>query len=84
MKTKILFLTLATFTLTATLSVVSHYFIPLPAMLLLTVRWIAMGTLVLYALYKRSLTTWILVAMVIGAASVTIGHALPSTCACSA
>jgi len=74
MKTKILFLAVATFTLTAALSVVSHYFTPLPAILLLTVRWIAMGTLVLYALYKRSLTTWILVAMVIGAA---LGHDWP-------
>jgi proton glutamate symport protein len=74
MKTKILFLAVATFTLTAALSVVSHHFTPLPAILLLTVRWIAMGTLVLYALYKRSLTTWILVAMVIGAA---VGHDWP-------
>jgi proton glutamate symport protein len=74
MKTKILFLAVAAFTLTATLSVVSHYFTPLPAILLLTVRWIAMGTLVLYALYKRTLTTWILVAMVIGAA---VGHDWP-------
>ena len=74
MKTKILFLAVATFTLTATLSVVSHYFTPLPAILLLTVRWIAIVTLVLYALYKRSLTTWILVAMVIGAA---VGHDWP-------
>ena len=74
MKTKILFLAVATFTLTATLSVVSHYFTPLPAILLLTVRWIAIVTLVLYALYKRSLTTWILVAMVVGAA---VGHDWP-------
>jgi proton glutamate symport protein len=74
MKTKILFLAIATFTLTATLSVVSHYFTPLSAILLLTVRWIAIATLVLYALYKRSLTTWILVAMVMGAA---VGHDWP-------
>jgi proton glutamate symport protein len=74
MKTKVLFLTVATFTLTAVLSVVSHYFAPLPPMLLLTVRWIAIITLVLYALYKRTLTTWILVAMVIGAA---LGHDWP-------
>jgi proton glutamate symport protein len=74
MKNKILFLALLTFTLAATLSVVSHYFTPLPAILLLTVRWVAMGTLVLYALYKRTLTTWILVAMVMGAA---VGHDWP-------
>ncbi len=74
MKTKILFLAVAALTLTATLSVVSHYLTPLPAILLLTVRWIAIVTLVLYALYKRSLTTWILVAMVMGAA---VGHDWP-------
>ena len=74
MKTKSLFLAVASFTLTATLSVVSHYFTPLPAILLLTARWIGIVTLVLYALYKRSLTTWILVAMVIGAA---VGHDWP-------
>jgi proton glutamate symport protein len=74
MKTKILFLAVAAFTLTAILSVTSHYFSPLPAIFLLTVRWICIATLVLYALYKRTLTTWILVAMVIGAA---LGHDWP-------
>ncbi|MDE3183035.1 MAG: cation:dicarboxylase symporter family transporter [Bacteroidota bacterium] len=29
-------------------------------------RWIFIGSLIIYALYKRSLTTWILVSMVIG------------------
>src|SRR6188474_3153696 len=33
---------------------------------LLAIRWVFVGSLVLFALYKRSLTTWILVAMVIG------------------
>jgi Na+/H+-dicarboxylate symporter len=74
MKTKSLFLAVATFTLTATLSVASRYFTPLPANFLLTVRWTSIATLVVYALYKRSLTTWILVAMVIGAA---LGHDWP-------
>jgi proton glutamate symport protein len=74
MKTKSLFLAVATFTLTATLSVVSHYFTPLPGILLLALRWTCIATLVLYALYKRTLTTWILVAMVIGAA---LGHDWP-------
>jgi proton glutamate symport protein len=74
MKTKIMFLAVATFTLTATLSVVSHYFTPLPATLLLTARWIGIVALVLYALCKRTLTTWILVAMVVGAA---VGHDWP-------
>jgi proton glutamate symport protein len=74
MKTKSLFLAVASFTLTAILSLISHYFILLPGTLLLTLRWISIATLVLYALYKRTLTTWILVAMVIGAA---LGHDWP-------
>ena len=74
MKSKSVFLAIASFTLTAVLSVVSRYVTPLPAHLLLTLRWICIGTLVLYALYKRSLTTWILVAMVMGA---VLGHDWP-------
>jgi Na+/H+-dicarboxylate symporter len=74
MKTKSLFLAVVAFTLTALLSVVSHYFTPIPAAVLLAARWIAIATLVLYGLYKRSLTTWILVAMVTGAA---LGHDWP-------
>jgi proton glutamate symport protein len=74
MKSKSLFLAMATCTLTAVLSVVSHYFILLPGTLLLTLRWISIATLVLYALYKRTLTTWILVAMIMGA---TLGHDWP-------
>lgn len=34
--------------------------------MLMTVRWVFMASLVLFAVYKKSLTTWILVAMVIG------------------
>jgi proton glutamate symport protein len=74
MKTKSLFLALACFTLTAILSVVSRYLTPLPAGLLLTLRWISIATLILYALYRRTLTTWILVAMVMGA---VLGHDWP-------
>jgi proton glutamate symport protein len=74
MKTNSLFLAIATFTLTAILSVVSHYFTPLPVTLLLALRWISIAALVFYALYKRTLTTWILVAMVAGAA---LGHDSP-------
>jgi proton glutamate symport protein len=74
MKTKSLFLAAASFTLTAVLSVVNHYFTSLPSTLLLTLRWTSIATLVLYAFYKRTLTTWILVAMVIGA---VLGHDWP-------
>ena len=74
MKNKVLFVAVASFTVTAVLIVVSRYLTPLPATLLLTLRWISVATLVLYALYKRTLTTWILVAMVIGA---VLGHDWP-------
>jgi len=74
MKTKFLVLTLAAVTLTAILSLVSVHVAPVPATLLLTVRWIAIGALILYGFARRSLTTWILVAMVVGAA---LGHDWP-------
>jgi proton glutamate symport protein len=37
-----------------------------PGTVLLGSRWVFVGSLVLFALYKRSLTTWILVAMAMG------------------
>jgi Na+/H+-dicarboxylate symporter len=74
MKSKTLFFAFAAFTLAAILSVVNLYFTPMPAALLLAARWIAISALVVYAMNRRSLTTWIFVAMVIGA---TIGHDWP-------
>jgi len=74
MKTKSLFLTIGAFTILAILFVVSHYFTPLPPALLFTIRWIAIASFALYAFFKRSLTTWILVAMIAGA---SIGHDWP-------
>ncbi|MEI9910697.1 MAG: cation:dicarboxylase symporter family transporter [Bacteroidota bacterium] len=46
-----------------------------PEQLLMTSRWIFIASLVLFALYKKSLTTWILVAMAIG---VEIGLDFPA------
>ena len=43
--------------------------------LLMTTRWIFVASLVLFALYKKSLTTWILVAMAVG---VEIGLDFPT------
>jgi len=74
MKTKSLLLFVASFTLTAVLSLVSQYGTPLPPAFLLSLRWISIAALVLYALYKRTLTTWILVAMIAGA---VLGHDWP-------
>lgn len=74
MKTTFLFLAAAGFAVAALLGAVSHYLLGLPPVLLLTIRWLAVLALVLYGLYKRSLATWILVAMVVGAA---VGHDWP-------
>ena len=49
--------------------------VTLPDSLLVASRWIFVGSLVLFALYKKSLTTWILVAMAIG---VEIGLDFPA------
>jgi proton glutamate symport protein len=46
-----------------------------PDQSLMTIRWIFIASLVLFAVYKRSLTTWILVAMAIG---VEIGLDFPA------
>lgn len=42
--------------------------------ILLTLRWVAVGAIIGYAIYKRSLTTWILISMVVG---VAFGHDMP-------
>jgi proton glutamate symport protein len=55
------------FTLIAILhSLHLNHWVIFPEKILLISRWLFIGTLILYAIYKRSLTTWILVAMVIG------------------
>ena len=45
-----------------------------PAAVLLASRWLAIAGLAVYAGRRRSLTTWILVAMVVGA---EVGHDFP-------
>jgi proton glutamate symport protein len=68
MKTMSLWLAVVAFTLTAVLVVVHYYVAPLPPTLLFTVRWLAIAAIALHAFYKRSLTAWIMVGMVAGAA----------------
>ncbi len=69
-------LALILFTITALLQVLNGYdIISLPAPLLLSMRWVFVASTVLFAILKRSLTTWILVAMVIG---VEIGLDFPA------
>ncbi len=46
-----------------------------PEQILMTIRWVFVASLVLFAIYKRSLTTWILVAMAVG---VEIGLDFPA------
>ncbi len=55
-------------TASAVLSVAAHYGAPVPAQLVLVVRWIAIFAFIPYGLHKRSLTTWIFIAMIAGAA----------------
>lgn len=73
MKTKSLILTIVAFTIWAVLSVANR-FTPLPAQLLFTMRWLALALFFIYGLYRRKLTTWIIIAMALGAA---IGHDWP-------
>ncbi len=40
--------------------------VSIPAVVLITTRWLFIAALVLFAIFRRSLTTWILVSMVIG------------------
>ncbi|MFZ1919971.1 MAG: cation:dicarboxylase symporter family transporter [Terriglobales bacterium] len=76
MKHRVLWLAIVGIALSASLSAVNIFLTPLPAGLLLTVRWVSIALLAIYALYRRSLAVWILVAMVAGAA---IGYDWPST-----
>ena len=61
------FLVLIVLTFTAILHFIDLYnFNSISPTFLRVVRWIFIGSLVLFALYKKSLTTWILTSMVIG------------------
>src|SRR5512140_2490227 len=74
MKSKSLAAALILFSLAALLYVGGRFGLPVAPSLLLTVRWLATAALIVYAIHKRSLTTWILISMVIGA---EIGRDLP-------
>jgi proton glutamate symport protein len=64
------------FTIMAALHMTHHYVTTLHHSLLLSIRWIFLLTLVGYAFTKKSLTTWILVAMAVG---VEIGVDFPES-----
>jgi proton glutamate symport protein len=74
MKAKSLAAAFVLFFLAALLYVAGRFGVQVPSQALLAVRWLATAALIVYALCKRSLTTWILVSMVIGA---EIGRDLP-------
>jgi Na+/H+-dicarboxylate symporter len=74
MKQRLLVAAIAAFGLSGLLSLVNHVAAPLSSGLLLAVRWSAISAFAVYSLYKRSLTTWILFAMLAGAA---LGHDWP-------
>lgn len=74
MKSVSLLLAVVLFSFVAVLSVVHYEVTSLPAGLLFGARWIAIAAFVLHGFYRRTLTTWILIAMVAGAA---IGHDWP-------
>lgn len=75
MKTKSLIAALVLFSVAAVLSAANHYgAMSLAPSSMLVIRWIALVALFVYGFSKRTLTTWILVAMVAGA---EIGHDFP-------
>lgn len=74
MRQRLLIATMIAFGLSGAVSLIAYFGVPLPALVLITLRWIAIGIFGVYAVYRRSLTTWILVAMLAGAA---IGHDWP-------
>jgi len=74
MTRRLLLLTILLVLMSAALSAVSYFAAPLPAAVLISVRWIAIIAFGFYGLVRRSLTTWIFVAMLAGAA---LGHDWP-------
>lgn len=75
MKNKTLAVAILLFAAWAILLVLHWYIhVPIPPALPMSVRWIGVVALVIYAIYRRSLTTWIFVAMIAGAC---IGHDWP-------
>ncbi|MGG9971540.1 dicarboxylate/amino acid:cation symporter [Ferruginibacter sp. SUN002] len=66
-KQKSAFLSLGLFTIVAILHFLSiNHIVGLSSLFLQMSRWVVIAALIMYALAKRSLTTWILVSMVIG------------------
>jgi len=59
---------LIVFFLLSLMMVINHYkLVSIDATVLMLARWISLGMLIGYAAMKRSLTTWILISMIVGA-----------------
>jgi len=75
MKHRLLFLALLILTLAVAVSIAdSRGIFQFPHLVLLASRWVAIAVLFAYGIKRKSLTTWILICMVIGA---EIGHDAP-------
>ena len=62
-----LFLLLTLFVVSI-LTIINHYdILSIGKTVLMVIRWIAIAVIVGFAVYKRSLTTWILISMILGA-----------------
>jgi len=62
--------------LVSVMTLINHYNIfGISKILLIVFRWIAIAAIIGYALYRKSLTTWILISMIVGA---EFGHDLPT------
>jgi proton glutamate symport protein len=75
MKTKIRVAAVVLLAVAAVLAVGNQYLVEIPGGALMISRWLAIAGVIGYAVERRSLTTWILVSMIVGA---EIGHDWPS------
>jgi len=71
---RVLWIAIAMAGISAVLSILKFFGTGIPESLLLSARWIAILAFFVYAIYRRSLTVWIFVAMLAGAA---LGHDCP-------
>ena len=70
----LLFLLASLFVLSAVTLIDYYKIMIIPSSVILIIRLITIAAIVGYALYKKSLTTWILISMIVGA---EFGHDLP-------
>lgn len=70
-----LIILLSTLFVVSVLTLVNHYnIISIESTVLMIFRWIAIAGIIGYAIFRKSLTTWILISMIVGA---EFGHDLP-------